>query len=44
MTTEVGKVLGEDDEAIERADWFDELPDETLEREFAARLLDLIRE
>ncbi|MFD1644877.1 NUDIX domain-containing protein [Haloarchaeobius litoreus] len=42
-TTAVGENLGEDDEAIERADWFAELPEETFEREFATRLLERVR-
>jgi ADP-ribose pyrophosphatase YjhB (NUDIX family) len=42
-TTAVGENLGEEDEAIERADWFAELPAETFERAFASRLLDRLR-
>lgn len=42
-TTAVGESLGEDDEAIERADWFAELPAETFERAFASLLLARIR-
>ena len=42
-TTTVGENLGEDDEAIERASWFHELPVETFEREFATRLVDRLR-
>lgn len=42
-TTAVGTELGEPGEVIERAAWFDELPAETFEREFASRLLDRLR-
>ncbi|WP_256298967.1 NUDIX hydrolase [Haloarchaeobius salinus] len=42
-TTAVGEQLGEDDEAIERADWFADLPEQTFEREFAVRLLQRLR-
>ncbi|WP_224269323.1 NUDIX hydrolase [Haloprofundus salinisoli] len=41
---EVGTDLGVDDENIERAAWFDELPEKTFDREFADAVLNQIRE
>ncbi|KTG10248.1 hypothetical protein AUR64_11740 [Haloprofundus marisrubri] len=42
--SEVGTNLGVDDENIERAAWFDELPKETFDREFAQAVLSKARE
>ncbi|WP_303647222.1 NUDIX hydrolase [Haloarchaeobius sp. FL176] len=42
-TTEVGEDLGEDDEAIERAGWFDDPPAELFDREFASQLIARLR-
>ncbi|WP_224336605.1 hypothetical protein [Haloprofundus halobius] len=40
--TKVGTDFGVDDGNIERAAWFDELPEETFDREFAETVLNRV--